>query len=1224
MSSSIRDPQSQAQDNLVKDTHIGGNLTFAPVQIGTQIETQVIQISVDKVTQKPLNTTSPYQGLKKFNLKDRDRFFGRDKLIARLFDAVNRSSLSLVLGASGSGKSSVVRSGLIPELAKSLEAQTFYDFIFTPNQDPFDSFYRCLLSEEKDYSFSKLEAQLALEGKADTLLKVISTLKRENERWLLFIDQFEELFTLCDDLEKRKNFMSSIVRIAKSKNSFITIVLAMRSDFLEQLSFFPDLGAIANKNNIHLVTEMYPDELRQAIEQPAAKHGVVFEEGLVKQIIHDVEGQKGYLPLLQHTLNLLWEHERPTLSQDRTLKKKSYAELEGVRGALQKQINDIYYHLEEPEKVATKQIFLKLLSIIDTDLGSRAVSRRAYRSEFVGELVEKNLNRFIDAKLLVSSSENSASEDLNTVEGYHQKQSATIEIAHEILLSSWDILKRWIDQEKEVIILKNWLASEAKRWHSMRSNNQQGAQDELLKGSRLSQVQEFRDKGQFDNLGSLSAEEQEFIEASIEWRDRSLKEQEERRKRQLIAVSITFIFLASFSLFAGFQWRKAEVSEIRALRQSAELNWRSDHQIEALLDSLRIAELLDGWLLQFFKPHAELANLERVLPKVVYSIHEFNRLERHTGGVKRVRFQTTSNGETILTRDRRGIAVWHLDGRLKQRYTFSEINDLVQQSEGNIYQTLMQADLPHAYTFSPNGEMLVRGGDNGTVFIHKNDGTLYLSFQAHSKPIMTVTFSPDGQTIATGSWDHEIRLWNLDGTLSNKLLGHGGSVNEIDFSRDGNLIASAGLDSKVKLWQSDGTLLTTLDGHEGEVWGVSISPDGQRIASASNDGTVKLWSRNGALLETLEGHQDIVRAVHFNRDGDILASASDDGTVKLWQLGKTPLTILKHDIDEVYAMNFNPDGETLVTTRGHGDVTYWTQDGMSLRTGKWHYGPISVIQFSPDGQLILTASGDRGVRLSQPDGTPIINLDGHQGQLTHKEVIAADFSPDSEIFATGDVEGTVEIWQRDGTRITAFDGHQDLIWALSFRSDGEVFASASRDRTIKLWNRDGTLLTTLMEAEAEFSALDVAFSPDLQPSDSIIAAAFSDGTVRLWRRDGTKLNTFQADESLTRSVAFSPDGQFIATGGHDNAVKLWNRDGRLHKTFYGHSDSIKEVMFSPNGQVIASVSDDKTVHLWNVETKVDIDGLHSYACNWMSHYLNNHHTFEPQDQNLCDAASLKQ
>ena len=540
MSQSIPDHQSQEQDNLIKDTNVSGDLIFAPVQIGTKIETQIVQISVAKVTQQPLIKNSPYQGLKRFNLKDRDRFFGRDTLIARLFEAVNRSNLSLVLGASGSGKSSVVRAGLIPELKKSLESQTFYDFIFTPNQDPFDSLYRCLLSEEKDYNFSKAEAEIALDAQADTLTKVINTLRKNEERWLIFVDQFEELFTICDDPDKRKNFISGLVELAQSGNSSVKIILAMRSDFLEQFSFYSDLGAIANENDIHLVTEMYPDELRQAIEQPAAKHGVVFEEGLVEQIIKEVEGQKGYLPLLQYTLNLLWESEckthgmdgRPNI-EDRILNKRSYAVLEGVRGALQKRVNEIYSNLNQDQKISTKQIFLKLVNIVDTDSGSRAVNRRAYRDEFDGESVENILNNFIEEKLLVSSSQYSSQEELQVSYSMHLKQSATVEIAHEILLSSWDILKCWLEQEKEAIILKNWLAGEVRRWQKVISEDDSRAKDELLKGSRLAQVVEFRNQDAFKNIGGLSKQEEEFINASVEQRDYLRKQEEERQQREL-------------------------------------------------------------------------------------------------------------------------------------------------------------------------------------------------------------------------------------------------------------------------------------------------------------------------------------------------------------------------------------------------------------------------------------------------------------------------------------------------------------------------------------------------------------------------------------------------------------------------------------------------------------------------------------------------------------------
>ncbi|MDJ0590990.1 MAG: ATP-binding protein, partial [Pleurocapsa sp. MO_226.B13] len=484
--------QNSGIGQKLENSHVQGGMQTTQGEKNIQVQgegnvltfnkTEILQISVETITNRELIKTCPYKGLKRFNFKDRDNFFGRDRLIARLLAAVNQKSLSLVLGASGSGKSSLVRAGLIPEFKKSLKSQTFYDFIFTPNQDPFDSLYRCLLNEEKDYSFSKTEAEIALKAKTDTLTELISTLRKDGEQWLIFVDQFEELFTICDNRDQRKNFIEGLVQVANSKDTSVRIVLAMRADFLEQLSSYPDLGVIANQNNIHLVTDMHPDELRLAIEQPAARHGVVFEEGLVEQIIKEVEGQKGYLPLLQYTLNLLWQSECRTIGadgcpeiEDRTLNKKSYAALEGVRGALQKQVNQIYHNLNQDEQAATKHIFVKLVNIFDTDSGSKTVSRRANRSEFVGESVEKILNRFIEEKLLVSSSAYSDSQQLKITASNSLEQSATVEIAHEILLSSWDVLKSWLEQEKEAIILKNWLTGETRRWQKIRSEDKSKA-----------------------------------------------------------------------------------------------------------------------------------------------------------------------------------------------------------------------------------------------------------------------------------------------------------------------------------------------------------------------------------------------------------------------------------------------------------------------------------------------------------------------------------------------------------------------------------------------------------------------------------------------------------------------------------------------------------------------------------------------------------------------------
>jgi energy-coupling factor transporter ATP-binding protein EcfA2 len=477
--------------------------------------TKIIQVSVEEIKTREFKEASPYKGLKRFEAVDKDRFFGRDQFLTGLVNELEQSNLLLLLGASGSGKSSIIRAGLIPWLSEKLGSR-FTDLTFTPNQDPFSSLYQILHDR-----YPQTEAEFLLEGKTDSLIQVVNRVKPSEDFCFIFIDQFEELFTISQK-DKSAHFIESLVHLVKSLtktgNNSVKIVATMRADFLDRLSPYSHLIKVTDKHR-PMIAEMQSDELRLAIEQPAAHHGVVFERGLVEEIIKDVQGQAGYLPLLQYTLDLLWKTEKETGSiQDRTLNISTYRRLGGVRGALQKHVDLIYNNFSKQEQLTVQRIFLKLVGIggdEESETQWRPIRRPANRSEFSDELEKKILTRLINQNLLVSNRP-----DLF--------QESTIEIAHEILLTSWSTLSSWIVENRQAIALRHRLNDDVERWHLKK------AEDELWSGSKLEQVLELRKDQTFNQvLGGFSLSAKEFINASEGKRDRLLREEQERAQREI-------------------------------------------------------------------------------------------------------------------------------------------------------------------------------------------------------------------------------------------------------------------------------------------------------------------------------------------------------------------------------------------------------------------------------------------------------------------------------------------------------------------------------------------------------------------------------------------------------------------------------------------------------------------------------------------------------------------
>lgn len=478
-------------------------------------QTEILKITEREITSRELIKTSPYKGLEAFKSRDKELFFGRDNFITTLVNELEQTNLILLLGASGSGKSSVVKAGLIPWLERT-HGNEFINLNFTPDADPFVSFHAKLLG-----NYSQKEAEIAREINSETLVKVANNLKQADEFWFIFIDQFEELFTTSDQ-NKRREFINGLMKLSQAKLSNLKIMATIRADFFERLSEFPQLVEATQKHR-PMIVEMQSNELRLAIEQPAAHHGIIFEAGLVDKIISEVQGQAGCLPLLQYTLNLIWQDEVKTGSiHDRVLNLSTYEKLGGVRGALQQHVDSIYKNFSPSEKQATQRIFLKLVGIgenAESGIEWKPVRRRAMLSEFRDD--ERDvLLKLVNDNLLVSNADLSKTDSKKGFFGFPKsvKSNSTVEIAHEILLTCWDKLKNWIEKNRQGIAIRNRLYEDVKRWQDRKP------EDELWSGSKLEQVLELRNDDNFNQvLGGFNTIANQFIDASVGLDDRQLR-----------------------------------------------------------------------------------------------------------------------------------------------------------------------------------------------------------------------------------------------------------------------------------------------------------------------------------------------------------------------------------------------------------------------------------------------------------------------------------------------------------------------------------------------------------------------------------------------------------------------------------------------------------------------------------------------------------------------------
>ncbi len=1186
-------PVNQAQH--FGDIHIEGQ--------GQLTINQVVQIAVAEVKTRAFVPGSPYVGLHRFEERNKDFFFGRDRLVEQILQSLLQRNFVLVAGPSGSGKSSVVRAGLIPLLASKFAQGRFRALVLTPDRDPFASLRAALQTAGvAQRQLTGLDARTA-----DSVKSVLTETRPTDERWVVVVDQFEELFTLCSDEKHRAEFILGLTQLAQTAQSELKIVAAMRADFFDRFGPYPTFGALVQQG-LQLVLDMEASELRAAIEQPAAKNGVVFEESLVEQIIADVKGRPGALPLLQYTLDLLWGNDKP--ANDRTLNSSSYHTLGGVAGALQQRADALYEHSDpqrrtkrsEDEKELLRQLFLRVVDLTSQGTDARVVSRRALLADFVKSEEQRLIRELVDEKLLVT---NAPSVDKGS------PTQSTVEIAHEALLSAWPRLKGWIEQAREVIYVRNRLAADAQRWKVVKTNKPEQAGEELWSGTRLQQAIELRAHGDFATvLGGLTEAETAFLDASVLERER--KAQEEQKRLEQLATA------------------------------KAALRTRTNRFLGLLVVTMAVALVIVVGLYQQAKNEENRAKKQETIATEAKALsvkitHEKTQLLLNSQ-VERGRellFKDKHPAQALLwLRNAQKLGSEHADlaGLLDVARTTPGVGFVLNlQLKDKITKASFIANGRHILILSSNEETALGAViDTSLSLLDATSGKVIRTMDMSKFGLYAISSSPMSPrfaTVAGKEWadfsDGKLaRVWDANNPeWSTELVGHTDQIISISLSLDGGRAVTGSADGTARVWNGNTgiQLFPPLRGHSGPVQVVKFSQNGQRIITTDNGGMLRLWdASNGKLLDTKK-LPSAAREIACSDDASIIVTSTSSGQVLVWNMQKRmPTPIASNTILEKI-VRFSPDRKTVVTVAGQR-ATLWELSRLMSKEIR-HADSITSIEFSHNGQYLLSAGKDNIARIWSASSAKLQwEFEGHTSGL-----ISAEFSPDDSHILTASEDGSVRVWpvkmRRNIAAIFALDGDGSNLVGADFSPVGNRVLIRSEDRNIRLWEHQAKNQLRELTTEKMHDLARGWFSSDGSKMLTLAAiSAFNEKDafkVHVWNIDrGLPFGIFDKHTGNVLAATFSPDGRHAATADETGKAYIWSVLDKDEEPWLlePHNDDgrvLNKLQYRQDGNYLIGL------HAPSKSSK-----SHGMLYEWSLKEKRLHNTIMVQDVDIIDAAYL--